>query len=77
MANKFFNTDDKDEQRKLLEEGELCAGDECGGVIMLTTDMTKSCYGDWYCNDCMFRFMAEQEQFNRDMVGGDDPCEYE
>ncbi len=56
---------------------ELCAGDECGGKVMLKTDMTKSCYGDWYCNDCMFKFMAEQEQFNRDMVGGDDPCEYE
>jgi len=54
---------------------ELCAGD-CGNVY-LKTDMTKSCYGDWYCREDMFTFMAEQEQFGSDMVGGDDPCEYE
>ena len=62
---------------------ELCAGD-CGNVYF-KEDMTKSCYGDQYCNDCMFTFMAEQEceyvdavgRWASDMVGGDNPCEYE
>jgi len=48
---------------------ELCAGD-CGNVY-LKVDMTLSCYEDLYCNDCMSTFINEQ------MVGGDDPCEYE
>ncbi len=46
----------------------LCDGD-CGNVY-LKTDMTKSCYGDLYCNDCMFDFVCGQ------MVGDDDPCDY-
>ena len=54
---------------------ELCSGD-CGKV-MLKEDMNLSCYNDWYCNDCMFTFIAEQEQDAQRLVGGDDPCDYE
>ena len=57
---------------------ELCSGD-CGKV-MLKEDMNLSCYNHWYCKDCMFTFVAEQERRSRgdvDMVGGDDPCDYE
>ncbi len=64
---------------------ELCSGDGCDGKVMLKTDMFQSCHGDWYCNDCMFTFMCEQEvervevigQWANYMVGGDDPCDYE
>ena len=54
---------------------ELCSGD-CGKV-MLKTDMNLSCYNDWYCKDCMSKFVWEQEQDSHGLVGGDDPCDYE
>jgi len=70
---------------------ELCSGN-CGKV-MLKTDMTLSCYDDLYCNDCMSIFISEQDyhglsensvpwsedDYRRyyEMVGGDNPCDYE
>ena len=64
-------------------ETKLCDGD-CGNVY-LYTDIFESCYGDWYCNDCMFTFVCEQEverveaigRWGSYMVGGDNPCEYD
>ena len=42
----------------------LCDGD-CGNCYHYK-DLNLNCYGHWFCNDCMFIFVAEQEAFERD-----------
>tara|TARA_Y100000310_G_scaffold339816_1_gene433681 strand:- start:910 stop:1080 length:171 start_codon:yes stop_codon:yes gene_type:complete len=37
----------------------LCDGD-CGNVYYVK-DLFSNCYGSYMCNDCMFHFIAEQE----------------
>ena len=64
MDNEFFNTDDKDIQKKLLKESKLCDGD-CGNCYF-EKDMNLTCYGDNLCDRCMFNFMVEQERRERD-----------
>ena len=37
----------------------LCDGD-CGNVYY-TKDLNVTCYGHYMCRECMFHFIAEQE----------------
>ena len=69
----------------------LCDGD-CGNVYR-EEDLNSTCYGDWYCNDCMFTFIAGQDyhrlsEYNvpwskddyrkhNEIYGGGDPFDYE
>ena len=50
MSN--FSTDNKDVQKKIMKHGVLCDGN-CGRVF-IEEDLHQSCYGDLFCNKCMF-----------------------
>ena len=65
MSN--FSTDNREIQEKIMKHGVLCHGD-CGRVF-IEEDLHQSCYGDLFCNPCMFNFVCEQEDFHKDMKG--------
>jgi hypothetical protein len=54
----YFNVEYKPTQKALIKRGVLCDGD-CGHVC-LEEDMTRSAFGDIYCDECFCTFMNEQ-----------------
>jgi len=48
-------------QNEILKDSVLCDG-SCG-ISFLKKDLEKTAYNEWLCRDCMFTFLAEQEDY--------------
>ena len=73
MNKKYFDgitAHHPERQKKILKEGVPCDGD-CGKYFF-KKDLEKTAYNDWLCNDCMFDFIRDQEDYIETNKGGQD-----